>query len=264
MKKIASLLCAALIAAAAVIPASAASTDKWIAGNGYLVDGKNAATVVTETDKGIQVTHGGYYTDGKNWGGVAYSDKVDLDGFSVEFTIDKLPNTGDDTWISVCFLQKPQLFQVGAYGENKGISNLLRWKNEDSFQSFGPDAFAMAKADNNPAFDVKEGDTIKVSVAKKDGKYVLTVNGVETTYAYDLSKIAPDGKAYLVISASMKDSPADGFQYTITKMNGKPVVEAKKADTSAPATGDAGIALAALCVASLAGAVIVSKKLRRA
>lgn len=266
MKKIASLLCAALIAAAAVIPASAASTDKWIAGNGYLIDGKNSPVTVKETDKGIQVSHGGYYVDGINWGGVAYSDKVDLDGFSVEITIDKLPDTDDDTWFSVDFLQKPQLFQAGGnFANNKGIVNLIRWRNADEFQNFGPNAWAGAGTDpKNAAFNLEEGDTLKVSVAKKDGKYALTINGVESNTKYDLTGIADDGKAYLVISCSMKDSPADGFQYTITKMNGKPVVEAKKADTSAPATGDAGIALAALCVASLAGAVIVSKKLRRA
>ena len=266
MKKLLSLLCAGLLATSAAVSVSAAGIEDWTAGNGYLVNDKNATTVVTETDKGIQVVHGGYYTDGTNWGGVAYNEKIDLDGFSVEFVIDKLPDTGDDTWISVSFLQKPQLFQVGNYGDNKGISNLLRWKNEDAFQSFGPDGFSQCGNDVNAAFDVKVGDTITVSVAEKSGKYVLTVNGIETSVAYDLSSIAPDGKAYCIISASMKDSPADGFQYTITKVNGQPTVtpDAPAEVDSAAQTSDASVAVAALCLASLAGALIVSKKIRRA
>lgn len=265
MKKIAALLSAALIATAAVIPASAASTDKWIAGNGYLIDGKNSPVTVKETDKGIQVSHGGYYVDGINWGGVAYSEKVTLDGFSVEITIDKLPDTDDDTWFSVDFLQKPQLFQVGGnFVNNKGIVNLIRWRNADQLQNFGPSEWKGAGNDpKNDAFDLKEGATLTVKVNKKDGKYVLTVNGVESATKYDLTGIADDGKAYLVISCSMKNSPADGFQYTITKINGKSVIEEKKPVTAAQ-TSDAGTALAILCAVSLAGAVVVSKKLRKA
>ena len=262
MKKFVALLSAALLAAAAIIPASAAGSEKWTAGNGYLIDDKNAAVVLKETDKGLQVTHGGYYTDGKNWGGVAYNEKVTLDGFSVEMTIDKLPDTDSDTWFSVDFLQKPQLFQVGDYGSNKGIVNLIRWKN-NQFQNFGPSEWKGAGNDSNDAFGLKAGDTLTVKVNKKNDKYVLTVNGVESATAYDLTGIADDGKAYLVISCSMKNSPADGFQYTITKINGKSVIETKKPETAAQ-TADAGVALAVLCVASLAGAVVVSKKLRRA
>ena len=266
MKKIAALLSAALIMTAAIIPASAASTDKWIAGNGFLIDDKNSPVVVKETDKGIQVTHGGYYTNGKDWGGIAYNEKIDLDGFSVELTIDKLPDTDTDTWFSVDFMQKPQLFQVGSPlgDDNKGIVNLIRWKN-NKLENYGPTDFKGIGADENAAFGLKEGDTLTVKVNKKDGKYVLTMNGVESKYSYDLTGIADDGKAYLVIGASMKNSPADGFQYTITKLSGKSVLEVKKpATTTAAQTSDSGVALAVLCAASLAGAVIVSKKLRRA
>ena len=265
MKKLAALLSAALILTAAIIPASAAGSEKWTKGNGYLIDNKNAEVVLKETDKGLQVTHGGYYTDGKNWGGVAYNEKVTLDGFSVEMTIDKLPDTDSDTWFSVDFLQKPQLFQVGDYGSNKGIVNLIRWGNQDEVQNYGPSEWKGAGTDaKNDAFNLKAGDTLTVKVNKKDGKYVLTINGVESKVAYDLTGIADDGKAYLVISCSMKNSPADGFQYTITKLGGKSVIEAKKPATTAAQTSDAGVALAVLCVASLAGAVVVSKKLRRA
>ncbi len=265
MKKIATLLCAALVAAAAIIPASA-SADKWTAGNGFLVGDKNSPVTVTEKADGIEVSHGGYYTDGVNWGGIAYNEKVDLDGFSIEITIDKLPNTGTDTWFSVDFLQKPELFKVGDFASNKGIVNLIRWMDDDNIQNFGPNAWSGAGNDaKNDAFNLEEGKTLTVSVAKKaDGKYYLTFNGVESATGYDLTGIADDGKAYLVIGASMKDSDAENcFTYTINKMNGKAVVEAKK-PAAAAQTSDAGIAVAALCLASAAGIIVVSKKARRA
>ena len=266
MKKITVCISAVLIAAAAAISASAASTDKWTAGNGFLIDDKNSTVVVTETEKGIQVTQGGYYTDGKNWGGVAYNEKVDLDGFSLEMTIDKLPDTADDCWISIDFLQKPQLFQVGSPlgDDNQGIVNLIRWKH-GRFENYGPVDFSGIGNDEDEAFNLKEGDAVTVKVNKKDGKYVLTVNGIESAYSYDLTGIADDGKAYLVIAASMKDSPADGYQYTITKLNGNPVIQAEIDEIEISAeTSDLGAALAVLCVVSLAGALVVSKKLRRA
>ena len=63
----------------------------------------------------------------------------------------------------------------------------------------------------------------------------------------------------------MKDSPADGYQYTITKLNGNPVIQAETDEIEISAeTSDLGAALAVLCVVSLAGALVVSKKLRRA
>lgn len=269
MKKIALILSAALIAAAAVIPVSSASTDKWIPGNGFLIDDKNSAVVVKETDKGIQVTQGGYYTDGKNWGGVAYRDKVELDGFSLEMTIDRLPDTDSDCWVSVDFLQKPQLFQVGSPlgDDNKGIVNLIRWK-DGRFENFGPVDFSNIGNDEDDVFALKAGGKLTVEVNKKGGEYVLTVNGVRSAYSYDLSGIADDGKAYLVIAASMKNSPEDGYQYTITKINGESVIEAEKPETTgseeSAETSDRGAALAVILMVSLAGAFVAAKKIRRA
>lgn len=265
MKKFISLVAVAVIAVSAIVPVSAKGTEKWTAGNGYLIDGKNSAVTVKETTDGIQVSHGGYYVDGINWGGVAYNDKVTLDGFSVELRVDKLPTTGTDTWFSVGFMSKPQLFQVGAnYAKNKGISNLIRWIDASPYvQSYGPDEWKAIVNDKSSAFAIKEGSTLKVSVAKKDGNYVLTVNDVELTSKYNPASFAADGTAYLVISCSMKDSPKDGFVYTITKMNGKSTVtsEANPA-TKAAVTPDMSVSVVAVAIASLASAVYVSKKHR--
>lgn len=263
MKKFAAIASAALIAVSAVIPVSAKGAEMWTGGNGYLVDGDNSAVTVKETKDGVQVSHGGYYVDGIDWGGVAYTEAVKLDGFSVELRIDKLPDTGTDTWFSVGFMQKPQLFQVGgSYSKNKGISNLIRWKAAEPFvQSYGPDAWQAIDTAKNAAFGLKEGSTLKVSVALKDGKYILTVNGVELTNAAYNSAFAEGGKAYPVISCSMKDSPKDGFVYTITKVNGKPAVTTAAAKpAAAPSTSDASFAIAALAIAALAGALCISKK----
>lgn len=262
MKKSASLICAALITIAAVMPTSA-SSSKWTAGNGYLVDDKNSPVTVTETDKGIEVSHGGYYTNGQNWGGVVYNEKVELDGFSVEISIDELPDTGTDTWFSVDFLQKPQLFQVGDFASNKGIVNLVRFLG-GKFENYGPSAWANAGTDANDAFKLEEGGKLTVSVAKKGGKYYLTVNGVESATGYDLTGIADDGKAYLVISASMKDSNADnGFVYTITKLNGESTAVKKVETTTAAKTSDMGLITAAVCLACAAGMIAFSKKSKR-
>lgn len=269
MKKLFSLVCAALLVGSAVLPASAAGVEKWKGGNGFLISDKNSPVTVTEAKDGIKVSHGGYYVDGINWGGVAYTEKVTLDGFSAEIRIDKLPtvDASSDTWISLDFLANPQLFQVSAnYTKNMGISNLIRYANaEPHIQSYGPDKWAAIANDKNAAYSVKAGDTLTVSVAKKDNKYVLTINGVALTSAYDLSTISPDGKAYFVISASMKDSKQDDFQYTITKINGKSTVTAAATNptTTAPKTADMTLIIAAVCLVSLAGAAIVTKKLRR-
>ena len=84
---------------------------------------KNSPVTVEKTEEGIKVSHGGYYVDGKDWGGVAFNEKHLLDGLSVTIKFDKVPEvtSADDCWISIDFLTKPQLFQVGDVKGNPGF-----------------------------------------------------------------------------------------------------------------------------------------------
>ncbi|MCI8387934.1 MAG: hypothetical protein HFE63_05650 [Clostridiales bacterium] len=271
MKKFVSILSAAILAASAVLPVSAVGESaQWKAGNGFQIDGANSPVTITETDDGIQASWGGYYAAGDNWGGIASKDVYDLDGFSIEFRVDKIPNTGTDTWMSFSFLQNADSFYTGGdFSKNLGIQNLVRYRgnnNDDPYlDNRGPNGWDTIATDNNAAFGIKEGDTVTVSLAKKGDKYRITINGVESSAEYDMSKVAPDGKAHFVLMASMKDSPKDGFQFTITKINGQPAVAKPVAEpTTSAATSDASIAVAALCLVAAAGAIVVTKKLRRA
>lgn len=272
MKKIISTLAAAaVLASCAAVSVSAVGAEDWTAGNGYLIEDINATVLVENTPAGVQVTHGGYYVDGVNWGGVAYNTPLALDGLTVDILMDVVPDWegGEDAWFSVCFLSKPQLFQVGDYASNPGISNLLRFCSDTpSFQEFGPTDFSMQNGTNDAALSLIEGETLTVSVNKSGSSYVLTVNGVEMPTEYDLDF----DEGYLVVSASYANSNPDAFKYTITSINGEPTyveevevvepdvaVDGETTETTAPTTADAGIIAAAALMAAAAG-VVLSKK----
>lgn len=62
-----------------------------------------------------------------------YAKPVDLNDFSVEFTVTKkagdynLQNTGVDSWISLCLLnKKDKYFNVNKAGQSQGIVTLIR------------------------------------------------------------------------------------------------------------------------------------------
>ena len=264
-----------LIASLIALPVSAKGIENFKAGNGYLINDKNSPVTIKETAAGIQVSHGGYYKDGINWGGVAYTVPVTLNGFTAEIKLDKFPAPNDDCWFSVDFLTKPQLFQVGAnYANNPGIVNLIRF-NSGSFQEYGPEKWASAGPSvTNDKFKLAQGQTLTVAVNKVGDNYQLTVNGVKANTLY--KDVFTGGKGYFVVSGSMKDSAADTFTYTITKINGQPTVTAettaatmkaaattaaKAAVTTSAKTADASVIIAA--VALTAGAAIVIGKKRK-
>lgn len=250
MKKTALLLIiSALFVAFTCIPASAKGASDWVAGNGFLIDGKNSPVTVTETADGVQVSHGGYYVNGVDWGGIASANKYKIDGLSVDVRFDTVPTPNDDNWIYIGFLSKPQLFQVGDIPGNPGYVCLIRF-NSSTWEHYEcVDSFAQSYAQTDNSFAVKSGDTLKFAVKVVNGEYVITLNGVECdTNFSNLPAVFPDGEAYIVISASQKDSAADAFKYTILSVNGEKTVGAAEttaapadtaaADTSAPATTD--------------------------
>ena len=209
------------------------TADMFVAGNGFSVKGKDNAELsaddrkvtVADAENGVTVSHGGYYNDGKNWGGVAFKEAVKLDGASVTINFDTVPAVadGEDCWISVCFLNKPQLFQVGDVAGNKGFMNLIRFSNNKWEIYEGVTAFKNVKTLDaaTDMFKVKTGDVLTVSVKLVDGKYEFTyVNGDnKVSYVHEVEEFAgafADGKAHLVIGASCNGSSKDAFKYTIT------------------------------------------------
>ena len=262
--------------AAIALPTLAAGSENWVAGPGFISNGAEDGeypVTITETDAGIQVSHGGYYQTGENWGGAAYLVPIELDGARVEITLDKFPEGNHDCWFSVDFLTKPALFYAGDnFGDNPGIVNLIRFATPQ-FQAFGPDSFTLIANTDDEAFALAQGEQLVVEILEaSDNTYQLVVNDVICGGDFDLSDISPDGMAYLVISGSQVDATAtDNFVYTITSVNGQPTVipdapEAEApADTDAPVdapeTADAGI-VAAAALAAASAAVVFSKKRR--
>ena len=212
------------------------AAEDFTAGNGYNIISKdnevlskNSPVTVEKTEEGIKVSHGGYYVDGKNWGGVALNEKHLLDGLSVTIKFDKVPEvtSADDCWISIDFLTKPQLFQVGDVEGNPGFMNLIRfgkpaWELYEGVSSWkGVDT----TKENNDMFAVKTGDVVTVTAKLVDGKYQFTyTNGDKSmTWKYnandDFAGVFEDGLAHVVVSASLKGSEEGAFEYTITDIS---------------------------------------------
>lgn len=234
--------------------------DAFVAGNGYHIisdDGEKIAdnSPVTVTDieivtgtsliigvadgkpiyqesntkqNAVQVSHGGYYQDGKNWGGVALKDAYKLDGLSVTVKFDEVPkvDSGKDCWICIDFLNKPQLFQVGDVPGNPGFMNLIRFGKPGLELYDGMTKFQglTGLEYDSSMFAIKSGDVVTVS-AKLDGDYyAFTFANGDKTYTYkyessDFTKIFTDGKAHVAVSASCKGSQKDAFKYTITDIS---------------------------------------------
>ena len=209
--------------------------DAFVAGNGYNIINadkekvsENSPVTVTDVEGGVQVSHGGYYQDGKNWGGVALKDAYKLDGLSITVKFDQVPEvtSSTDCWICIDFLNKAELFQVGAVSENPGFMNLIRFGKPslelyDGMTSFN--GLSGLEFDKD-MFAIKSGDVVTVS-AKLDGDYyVFTIANGDKSYTYkyessDFTKVFTDGKAHPVVSASCIGSEKDAFKYTITDIS---------------------------------------------
>lgn len=269
MKKFLTVILSLALLAALSIPVFAAGAADWVAGNGFVSTGAANGTfpvTVRDTENGVQISHGGYYLTGDNWGGAAYNVPIKVDGASVEITLDKFPEGNNDCWFSVDFLEKPQLFFAGGdFAKNKGIANLIRFTN-GIYQGWGPESWSGIGDTNDASFSLKQGDTITVSVKKVGSVYKVSLNGVECAAEYKADAIFPDGTGYLVISGSMIGVEAqDNYVYTVKTINGEstalPTEEPEDNSQAAAAdnTADAGIA-AVLVLAAAACAVVFRKK----
>ncbi len=283
MKRLVSLLAAAVLLCTSIAAVSAAGASDWTAGNGFQIDGKNSPVTITQTKDGIQGSWGGFYANGSNWGGMVYNEKLTLDGLEIVFRIDKLPTLTADfnTWISVDFVANKDSFYTGNdFAKNPGIVNLWRWAGANgkpgsatTISNYGPDKWSGGSScvNNVPLGAAKAGDTVTVKVSKDSaGKYALYINGtdVNPTKHYDLSAVMPDGKGYFLLMASEKHSVKDDFQFTVLSINGKslapaPVTSAAATTPAAPATADSSslyTVLAAVAVSALAVVVVTKKR----
>lgn len=206
--------------------ASSALADElgnWIVGPGFRVGGVITPPMVEQTNDGIQVTHGGFYIGDLNWAGIASKNKHQLDGFSMEIRFDHVPllAAAQDAWISIGFMEFPQLFQLRNIAGNRGYVNLIRLGSGRLVSHEAINRMFPANTILHDGFNFESGDTLTVSVEKRNDAYWFKFNEIEAGFAFRrFGEIFSDGKAYLVISASMRDSPVDAFTYTILSING--------------------------------------------
>ena len=232
MKKLLTLTLAVLMIAAMTVVVSAADTANWIAGNGFNLVGADKQVVaenspVTLTEQSatvVDVTHGGYYQNGVNWGGVASKAAVAVEDLTIRVTYTKVPEVEatTDCWMYIGLLTKPQMFQVGDVPGNPGYINLIRFASKKLEVYDGVESFKNIEttADVPELFGVKAGDAVTVQFIKNaEGLYQVKYTKGNQTYttakAFDFDKLFAGGKAHVVVSASRIASEKDAFAYTV-------------------------------------------------
>ncbi len=241
------ILCAALLVTTFLSPVLAAGywnpisgTSDWVAMDGNEVDDTAVPADVSLDDHGLTVTYtGGEYIPGGPNAGVMYTKPVDLNNFSIEFTVTQRADyyntlgTGCDSWISLCLLTSPEkYFNTNRAGESQGIVTLIR--PADGMTRFELWALSNSFANNGMFCHEHNGDmktSFKIEIKKgEDGLYDYYVNGVLADYELyggrDFSKafvrLMESKEVYLYMGVSSKDS-SQQIQWTITKINGEPV-----------------------------------------
>ena len=237
LKKLLSVCLAALMLVASVSVVAFAAASDWTPGNGFhIVDkegnvvSENTPVTVTDVADGVQVMHGGYYQNGKNWGGVASTGEYNLNGLEVTVRFDQVPEVTaeDDCWIAVDFLEKGQMFDVQDIAGNRGFMCLVRFGRPylevyEGASSFGQ-IYNSQSYDKNEIFSVVSGDTLTFKVTYADGTYHFTYTKnneepFEIPYTFtQLVDVFKQGKAHIAIAANLKGSEKDAFKYTITNV----------------------------------------------
>lgn len=137
MKKFLSLALATVAVFATASIAAYAEAPKaadFKANNGFFIyEGKENKTDVqdpadlSDTDKGLKIVHGGYYSSGENCGGVVSNEKYDLNGFEATVYFEKAPEVTTDTdcWVAMDFLAAPRAFYTGDFNVETGNQGML-------------------------------------------------------------------------------------------------------------------------------------------
>lgn len=253
MKKFLSLALATVAVFATASIAAYAEAPKaadFKANNGFFIyEGKENKTDVqdpadlSDTDKGLKIVHGGYYSSGENCGGVVSNEKYDLNGFEATVYFEKAPEVTTDTdcWVAMDFLAAPRAFYTGDFNVetgNQGVEDLIRFGKPYLEIYDGITGFSQVynsqgvDASINEMFSIKSGTTLTVKMARNDnGSYTMTFarEGFEdfvVPYELPMQDVFPDGKAHFSVIASCEIAPADGWTYYITDIkNGNEMTE---------------------------------------
>ncbi|MBS5661155.1 MAG: hypothetical protein KHW79_07720 [Clostridiales bacterium] len=221
-------------------------TDKWVAMPGNEVNGSPKPSSISLGSNGLTIGYtGGEYVPGGSNAGVMYALPVDLKDFSVEFTVTKkagdynLQNTGVDSWISLCLLNKPTAyFNVNKAGQSQGIVTLIRPMGNTTAFEINQLTNSWGTASRRAyMFPGKMTTTFTVRIKKNSsGTYDYLVNGTKVDLTEDggsdftsaFTTLMEKGSVYFYMGVSSKDS-AQQIEWRISKINGTAV----KADSTA-------------------------------
>lgn len=232
MKKILSIaLTLTLILALAVMPTSAASlssnwTEVWC-----LVDGNGCGELVVAND-------GSIYFDSEIGGfggaiGVAYNEKVAVDGLELHLAIENLFTGGETIWLPIVLnqlisvnLSADKATDFVPYNANSGDTVDETWVNPnagfaagfdtkclstaavtftllddaESYAIFGGMCSAIKIGYGEPVHAIKSGDEFILKFVVDGENVKILINGVETGVTFLAADVLDaDGKAYLSI-----------------------------------------------------------------
>ena len=261
MKKRLSLVSSVILSAVLIISApnwqakaatpwsSIPKTSDWLAMPGNQVNGTAKPSSISVDSNGMTITYtGGEYTPGGSNAGVMYANPIDLKNFSMEFTVTKkagdynLQNTGVDSWISLCLLNKSDAyFNVNKAGQSQGIVTLIRpMADITSFEIYQlTNSWSTASRRAYP-FPGKMTTTFSVQIKKNSsGIYEYSVNGQKVDMTLDsgsdftssFTTLMEKGSVYFYMGVSSKDS-SQQIEWKINKINGNTVKASDSATTS--------------------------------
>jgi len=232
-----------------VLTVSASDTTGWTIPKGFPLGSSSEITPVTASvDAGglLHVSNGGWYTDGTSWGGAVSDKKYKLDGLKVEVEFSAV-SASDDRWVSIDFLEKPDIFKVKDIKSNRGYATLIRPKDKDNNSSLNWQHYELLDKFNNVSnqpvqANFEKGLKLTMEVKKDGDNYAFYLNGVQSNYAFlNFNDIFTNGEAYVVVAASGKIADKDAYQYTVKVTTGNtnipsitptPIVPDKPATTT--------------------------------
>lgn len=222
------------------IPAVAYGISDWVLGSASTEP--DFTMSMAETPDGLQVTSKAFWT-GENgeWSGVITSDKVQLDGFSIEIRFDKVPVVPDtgEAWLCFGFNNIQNAFVISEdASDNTGCANLVRY--DGSADGILPTWESMCFEDgvwstrisgptDTLTAPIVDGTTLTFKAEKAvEGGYKFTLGSVTASDTFiALDDIFPDGKAYFYLRTfrDVEDSYPRDIQYTILSINGEQAIE---------------------------------------